>query len=422
MVIIMTELKILSGRDMIGGNFIKIVDKDHVLILDQGMRFDIFGKYFSNSIQPLGIMELRRMNVLPKEEWYKDAEDIYITHLHLDHLGALSNIPSDIDVHLPGGSIYSEMKKKWENSPTWSNIIPENYYLKINEVSPLVEDDNRVLPIQVLHSAYPSVAYLYFGNKKTILYSGDLRIHTFFDDKEFNSIYKGSTLIDYLKEYDLNIDILLLEGTNFGSNRMPILPESAISIMEKIMLTSDLVIVTSHHLDAELLIAVLKLARRNELRSYTSSEIVAKILQICDLNFDLKILEEFSKNPIFPTKPLNEVLENRSLIISSHYEIIDLCRDIGQERLHKTRTVCILTESESEIEEMLESKVIKRWLSIYGIQVYTLRVSGHYYPFELEEILKNIKVKEIIPIHTAHPEMMINFADFYKNSINKRSI
>jgi hypothetical protein len=40
-----------------------------------------------------------------------------------------------------------------------------------------------------------------------------------------------------------------------------------------------------------------------------------------------------------------------------------------------------------------------RWLSLFNIHPYRLRVSGHYYPFELQEIVSKIKFREFIPIH-----------------------
>lgn len=404
----LTQVQILSGSRNIGGTFIKVVDGDNVLVFDQGIRFDLFGRYFSQWIQPSGVMELRKLGVVPKEEWYQSVDELYITHLHLDHLGALSNIPSGIKLHIPGLSIYSEMKRRWENSPIWLNLIPENYYLQLEDVPPMVEDKNRVLAIPVSHSAYPSFAYLYFGNDKTILYTGDMRLHGFLEDKQFKSLHKGPSLMNYLEtQHDLKIDVLLIEGTNFGSERSPILPDSAMALIEKIMTTSDLVMVTSHYLDAEFLTAVLDLAKKLEFRSYLSSEIVAKSLTTCGQKFDVKILEEFSKTPVFPTAPLTSILEGKSLLITSYYEIVDLCRRLEQKEFRNRRTVCILTEPEVTTEEMLEYSAMNRWLSLYGIQTYRIRVSGHYYPFELAEILDTVKFKELLPVHTEHPELML---------------
>jgi ribonuclease J len=403
-----TEIKILSGSRTIGGSFIKITDKDRVFVFDQGIRFDVLGRYFDRTVQPSGVMELRKLAVLPKEEWYKDATDVYVTHLHLDHLGVLSNVPPRIKVHLPGHSIYLEMKRKWEGSPTWLNLIPENYYLEVDDATPAIEDQNRVLPIPVSHSAYPAVAYFYFGSDKTILYTGDMRLHTFLDGKLFKTICKGPSLLDYIKSQpDLKIDLLIIEGTNFGSERTPILPNAAISLMEGIVTDCDLVIVTSHHLDVEFLIAVLNMAKRMGFRCYVSSEIVAKALQLSGQKFDVKVLEEYSKTPVFPTAPLSDVLEEKSLIITSYYDVVDLCRGLDETVLRNKQAVCILTEPEPSIEEMMEYNTVSRWLALYGVHTYRIRVSGHYYPFELNEILHHLKFKEILPVHTERPELML---------------
>ena len=187
----MTKVEVKYGLKNIGGNFIKITDRDRTIVFDQGIRFGNLSKFFDRSVQPSGIMELRKLDIIPKEEWYENIDNIYISHLHLDHLGALSNIPPNIDIHIPGKSIYLGMKQKWENSPTWLSIVPENYYSTVNAVNILSEDKNRVLAIPVSHSAFPSVAYLYFGYDKTILYSGDIRINSFLTDDQFESVNRG---------------------------------------------------------------------------------------------------------------------------------------------------------------------------------------------------------------------------------------
>jgi hypothetical protein len=65
----MTKIDILVGKRSIGGNFIKIVDRDRVLIFHQGIRFGIFRRYFAQSIQPSGVMELRHFGIIPTEDW-----------------------------------------------------------------------------------------------------------------------------------------------------------------------------------------------------------------------------------------------------------------------------------------------------------------------------------------------------------------
>ncbi|MGQ9507536.1 MAG: MBL fold metallo-hydrolase, partial [Candidatus Bathycorpusculaceae bacterium] len=403
----MTQINVLSGSRTIGGTFIRIDDGERALVFDQGIRFDIFRRYYTEWITPLGVMELRRLGILPKEEWYERVQDIYITHLHLDHLGALSNIPKPIPVHIPGGTVYEEIaRKRWERSPSWLNIIPESYYIEIQDVQPLSEDKNGVLPIPVSHSAFPAMAYLYFGKDKTVLYTGDIRVNGYLDKKGFKKLRGGPSLLEYIaNQRDIHIDVLLIEGTNFGSDRMPISPKDSLEIIERILTHNDQVIVTTHYLDVEFLLSVVKLAQDLDRRCYILSEVVAKILHRICIDPKISVVEEFAVIPEYSSSTLQEVFEEPSILILSYYEIVDLCRKVGKAALQKN-IASIITEPEPAVEEMVEYEIVNRWLLRSGIQPYRLRVSGHYYPFEIGEILKTIKPKQVISIHTEHPELM----------------
>jgi len=409
----MTRVEVKFGLRNIGGNFIKITDRDRTIVFDQGIRFGNLSKYFDKSVQPSGVMELRKLEVIPKEEWYENIDKIYISHLHLDHLGALSNIPPNIDIHLPGKSVYLNMKQKWENSPTWLNIIPESYYSKVSAVNVLTEDKNRVLAIPVSHSAFPSVAYLYFGYDKTILYTGDIRVNSFLNDDQFEMVNRGISLLKYLPMHsDMKIDLLILEGTNFGSERAPIDPLSSLLLIEKIMKNSDISLVTCHYLDLEFIIALCVIAKKLNFLIYLTSEIMAKMIKESNIDLSISILEEFSDTPIFRLDSLEHAVESNALIILSYFEIFDLIRKFESHDKHKKRIVSILTEPEPGKEEIFEYSVMSRWLSLYGIHSYRIRVSGHYYPFEIGEILRLNKFKKILPIHTEHPDILLQYSAF----------
>ena len=62
----MTKIKILSGSESIGGNFIRIEDEDKIIIFDQGIRFDLMNKFYSGFITPRGVAELRNIGAIPK--------------------------------------------------------------------------------------------------------------------------------------------------------------------------------------------------------------------------------------------------------------------------------------------------------------------------------------------------------------------
>jgi ribonuclease J len=123
------KVEVLAGSGSIGGNFVRIEDGDRVLIFDQGIRFDIMGRYYAGIVSPRGVAELRNLGVLPKPEWYENSDSIYVSHMHLDHLGALSNIPTKTQVHLPNISIYEDMEERRAASPTWLSLVPRKYYV-----------------------------------------------------------------------------------------------------------------------------------------------------------------------------------------------------------------------------------------------------------------------------------------------------
>ena len=404
----MVEVKILSGFNSIGGNFIRIEDGDRTLIFDQGFRFDIMARYYSGFISPTGLAELRELGVLPQAEWYRDADAIYITHMHLDHLGALSNIPIETKVYLPSLTIYQDMEERWRTSPSWPSLIPRKYYTELEEIKPLEMDENDVTAIPVSHSAYPAYALLYHGSDKTVLYTGDFRIESFLTQEEFKQLTGGLDLLTYLRENpDLKIDTLIIEGTNIGSERTPLLPRDALEIITRIASSHRPIIATLHRLDLEYVHALLKIAEFLDLEGYLTSPSMVKMLEkIQRPGVKLKVLEEYMDYPTLMEKTSLEDLEEASLILTSYRDIIDILRDLRSRDSLKGQPVAILSEPEPEREEHIDYGAFANWLQRLAIQTYRIRASGHYYSYQLSEIIKIIKPKETKPIHTSRPNLL----------------
>jgi len=405
----MVKVNILGGAESIGGNFARIEDGDRILILDQGIRFDIMGSYYTPFITPRSISELRDLGALPKSEWYREASEIYISHMHLDHLGALSNIPEKANVHLPSLKVYESLEERWRESPTWLSLIPRKYFINLEEQKPLETDRNGVMAIPVSHSAHPSYALLYFGRKENILYTGDFRTKSFLTDEEFARIEGGMDLLAYLDENrDLKVDVLIIEGTNMGSNRPPITPFEASEMIRKIASWHETIIATLHPLDLEYAYFLSKLASELNLKCYVTSEQTARLLEgLSDMPIKPLLIEEYVSYPtLLLEKTSLDLVEEKSLILASYRDVIDLVRDMataGKGSLSKA--VAIISEPEPEVEEATEYRVIANWFKRLGIQHYMIRSSGHYYPYELKEILAKVKPKRILPIHTQNPSI-----------------
>ncbi|MBO3840368.1 MAG: hypothetical protein QXG66_05020 [Candidatus Bathyarchaeia archaeon] len=403
----MVEVKILSGLRSIGGNFVRIEDKDRVLVFDQGIRFDVMNKYYTSFITPRSIAELRDLGVLPRSEWYENTNSIYISHMHLDHLGALSNIPSEIKTFLPSLSIYNYMEEKWSTSPTWLSLIPRKYYVEIEELKPFKTDKNNVMALPVSHSAFPAYSFLYFGRDETLLYTGDFRVEGFLTEEEFYDLNQGESMFGFIEgKQDLRVDTLIIEGTNIGSSRLPISPEQAINIIRKVAKSHNQVIATLHGLDLEYAYALMKLSEELKFGFYVASSQIANLLQkIPKLPFKPKIVESLAEQLVPFEKIALEEIEEKSLILVSYREAIDLVKELASAGKLSNDSVFIMSEPEPQVEEASEYEVIANWFSRMGVEFYTIRASGHYYPYQLKTILKTIKPKKVQVIHTEKPEL-----------------
>lgn len=204
------RLKGYGGIDEVGGNCIVIEDRDRKIVLDNGVRFNILHSFYRGPFEPLGIAELQRIGAIPPPEVYIDMDALYISHLHLDHLGLLGALPPGSKVYVPCKHLLEALEEWYENSPTWLSYIPHRGNVEIVEMEPFKEDDNGVTPIPVSYSAYPTYAILYRGSE-TLFYSADLRIEAL--SPIFDTLGNIETALD-----GGGVDIALIEGQTLGGH------------------------------------------------------------------------------------------------------------------------------------------------------------------------------------------------------------
>ncbi|MEM1660781.1 MAG: hypothetical protein QXR17_06565 [Candidatus Bathyarchaeia archaeon] len=406
----MVEVEVLSGARSIGGNFIKLKDGDRTLIFDQGLRFDVMGRFYTGSIAPKGLRELREIGAVPKAEWYDGANAIYISHMHLDHLGLLSNIPSKVKVYLPSLSLYEILEERWRVSSTWLSMVPRKYYVELEEATALEVDENNVMPLPVSHSAYPAYALLYFGSDETVLYTGDFRIEGLLRGEDFVRVHGGLAMLEYLNENrDIKVDSLVMEGTNLGSIRAPISPSDEEAIFRRIIPAHSLIVATIHPLDLEYALFLDKLASEAERSFYVASESAAKLMETAaSLQTNPKVIIDYVKNPSPFEGVCLEDLEENSILITSYHEVLDVLRDLKDVGALPGCSAAVLSEPEPKVEEAQEYEAIMNWLSKLNVQAYLMRASGHYYPYELKKVIDVIKPKKVNIIHTKAPPINLS--------------
>jgi ribonuclease J len=184
------RLTVHRATNQIGGNCIEIATGDHRIVLDVGRPLDAPND--ATGLLPT-TLDLRA-----------PMDGILISHPHQDHYGLLEETPSEWQVfcgdstkrliQLTSG-IFGEPIDR--NFRLWRSAVPF-------EVGPF-----RITPHLTDHSAFDAHMLLIEVEGKRILYSGDFRTHG-----------RKSALVErFMAAPPPDIDVLLMEGTNLGSDK-----------------------------------------------------------------------------------------------------------------------------------------------------------------------------------------------------------
>jgi ribonuclease J len=185
------QLTVHRATHEIGGNCIELSISDgHRIILDVG--------------RPLDAPPDAR-HLLPKSLDLNAAVDgVLITHPHQDHYGLLEDIPAVWPTY--SGAATERLIRL--TSGIFGKELPHTFHPWKSgtkfDIGPFA-----VTPFLIDHSAFDAYALLIEVEGKRILYSGDFRIHG-----------RKSTLTRRLMATPPeNLDVLLMEGTNLGSDK-----------------------------------------------------------------------------------------------------------------------------------------------------------------------------------------------------------
>ena len=237
------EIEIWGGFNTIGGNCIVVRDRDEAIILDQGINFTAFKKYYGGFIQPEIVEDLREVGALPPKTIYEEVSEVYISHFHLDHLGSLA-IPFeyDVEIYIPSKYVLEKLSNFWYWS--WKELLLPSTF-DLSELKNMTTS-KRVKLIQVSHSAYPSYSFLIETSEGNILYTGDFRVNSPID--MVNSLENYQEVLE-----DNKVDVLIIEGTNFSRRVTPLTAGEVRSMLERILSKYDQkhLFISAHPLDIE---------------------------------------------------------------------------------------------------------------------------------------------------------------------------
>lgn len=190
------ELTVHRATDQIGGNCIEISTGRSRLVLDVG--------------RPLDAHPDARQLLPATLDTTKPVDAVLVSHPHQDHYGLLEDVPLDWPVHCgePTARLIKLTGALFDKQVA-QRFVPwkSGARFEIGEFS--------VTPILTDHSAFDAHMLLIEADGKRILYSGDFRTHG----------RKSALTRRLMANPPDELDVLLMEGTNLGSNK-PCVTES----------------------------------------------------------------------------------------------------------------------------------------------------------------------------------------------------
>jgi ribonuclease J len=184
-------LTVHRATDQIGGNCIELTsDKGRRLILDIGRPLDA---------------PRDAKGLVPKSlDLGRPVDGILISHPHQDHYGLLEEMPPHWPVY--SGHAAGKLMRLTANI---FGTAPVRDYRYWESGKPVEIGPYRVTPFLTDHSAFDAYMLLIEAEGKRILYSGDFRLHG----------RKSALVRRLMTSPPPNIDVLLMEGTNLGSDK-----------------------------------------------------------------------------------------------------------------------------------------------------------------------------------------------------------
>lgn len=460
------KLTLLGGKNEIGGNKILVEHKSTKILLDFGISMSQASKFFAEFLQPRrcsSISDLIELNLLPDlkglyrndylihmgrkaEERQFDA--LLISHAHADHAQYLHFLRNDIPIYStkPTKIILQALEEIGSN--TFSDLITtvETFQFRQNKKGGMSRVDRRdidyvkerpfnimepyqrykikdleveMLPVD--HSLPGACAFIIYSDEGNLVYTGDLRFHG--NNKHLTEEFVKRAKASKPKW-------LLSEGTNIDDDKMVTEKNVQEQITRFIKDAKGLAFVEHPIRDLDRVISVFNSAKANKrefvvtlklayfieaLQEYCPFKLDAvKILippkswgLICK-KVDCKLIEEDykewertyinRKNAI----TYQELQKNPiKYVVSMNFFEINNLLDIKPKDAIWIKSSCEPFCDEMEIDE----KRKRNWLNHFNIKEYFAHASGHASGKEIKAMIKDINAKQLIPIHTQHPEM-----------------
>lgn len=426
-----TTITFWGGLRTIGGNIAEIKYGNDRVIFDFGLVYDPSttviqtkqraSKYVSDQLQ---------LNAIPMIDGIYQQEDIqagvyafeplkafeetelntavFISHLHLDHIGAMDTIAPQIPVYLSKESkaYFHQLEKIGEG------LTKQRDYTGIDYQEPLHIGAIKVTPFQTDHDAYGSMAMLVETPDLTVLYSGDIRMHG--QHPEYNQ-----ALIKAMQDY--TIDLLLLEGTSFR----PHTEEKSTADQTSVQSEKEIASFIAKKLNAQDRLAVFNIYHRNLDRIEHMIDVGNRTKRT--VVFELAtahLADRFASDKQFAI-----LVPSREALTVWEQDLMDRYPIVNATQINQAPATYFVQNSFDRITDLLDLEVqgalyfhsngmplgafdpnyhaLLGLLEQLGLIYQSVNVSGHATQSDILALIDAIQPRLLVPWHSHYPELVI---------------
>ena len=418
------QITIHRGTHEIGGNCIEISAGKSRIILDVGM--PLFNQdrepHDTGALRRKSSDELRRSGILPNvaglfDESGTQPDAILLSHAHEDHTGLIRHSQPGIPIYSGVGTSKMMLAgSKFAGQPR----LPRNRHRDLPSGQTTQIGDFAVTVFSVDHSIFGSQAFLIEAEGKSILYSGDLRLHG-------RKPGMHRSLIEAVR--NRKIDVLLMEGTHIGhtNHRSQNEFELEDEITDHIKAAPGLVLASFSPQHVDRLVGFLRATMKAN-RIFIADAYTAFIMHLIASETSIPRPESAEQVRVFFPKFFEETFRQKKLedfytrmsparigmdeIRSNPSRYVMLFRpsmmdsDFGGKLPELSR--CLYSRWSGYLEQQ-EWQTTKAKLDEVRGDLIEVHTSGHIYADDIIEFVGQIQAKAVIPIHTFEPERFVSF-------------
>lgn len=364
------------GTHQIGGSAIEISTASTRIILDFGNDLSLDNKYIPIDFDIDGVTK-----------GTPNCDGIVISHYHMEHLGQLTSVLSDIPVYMGAlGKDVALIGAEYQDKDLYSRLLGASTF-RGGDVFSI--GDIRIRPLVIDHSAADSYMFVIEAEGKSVLYTGDFRMHGL----------RHHVLDKLVNTYIGEVNVLITEGTSLSRDADDCISEA--TVLDDI---------SSYIQDGKYVFVMCSSTNIDRIMGIWQNMPTDKVL-ICDA-YQKRILDTVINN-VYYESSLYRRHDSPLVIDKGRYPkyymehgFVSLVRGAENfiskiKEFPKDDVRIIYSMWTGYIEENL---ALKNLLDTYPS--YICHASGHISKNDLVQFIDLVNPDVIIPVHTDRPESL----------------